>query len=216
MTYRLRAARAGVAGRTARRGRAGIAPRYLAGWLFADLFLVLFLIALGLIPASRPHPGNPPGGNPSSSASPSASASSSPGANGSGNGGKGPGGLDPAYYPAVVAFGSGATSRASGRPKDLLTDSDADRLVAKVEDEIRVHGKGRRIGMVLTFGLSPKSELEAAGDLAAETNRTLRARMPDAFCGNNVGMRDFWRGHDTDDAVSVEVYYINSCTAGSS
>ena len=40
--------------------RSAIAPRHLAGWLFADLFLVLFVLVLGLLPPAPPDRTHPP------------------------------------------------------------------------------------------------------------------------------------------------------------
>jgi hypothetical protein len=185
---------------------AGIAPRHLAGWLFADLFLVLFLVALGMIAsdgtgAAGAKKAPKPSASPSSSASSSASPSPSRTA-------KGPTGLDPRRHTFAVSLSSGATGRAAG--KGNLNAADRKKIIAALDKEIRASGDGRRIGMVITFGVAPQSMLGAATDLAEDVNATLKSRRPQAFCGGNVGTRPFWSGGSAD-RVEIELYYINAC-----
>ena len=185
--------------------RSSIAPRYLAGWLFADLFLVLFVIVLGLLPPSDPlekHPPVPP------TRSPSASASDT------GRQKEKAGGIDPTYKPVAVRFSNGATAGASHRKG--LTAADAAKVANAVADEVAKSGRSRRIGMLLTFGGAPQFE-ENARTLARQTNDALLAKKPGLFCGKNVGRRAFWDGDPFNDgrqpydSVRVEVYYTNSC-----
>ncbi|MFI9831304.1 hypothetical protein ACIHIX_26915 [Streptomyces sp. NPDC051913] len=182
---------------------AGIAPRHLAGWLFADLFLVLFLVVLGMVASDGTGAaGAKKSPKPSSSPSPSASPSPSRTA-------KGPTGLDPKGHTIAVSLSSGATGRASGKGNNLNA-ADRKKIVAALDKEMRASGDGRRIGMVITFGVAPQSMLGAATDLAEDVNATLKSRRPQAFCGGNVGTRPFWSGGSAD-RVEIELYYINAC-----
>lgn len=182
---------------------AGIAPRHLAGWLFADLFLVLFLVVLGMVASDGTGAaGAKKSPKPSSSPSPSASPSPSRTA-------KGPTGLDPKRHTIAVSLSSGATGRASGKGNNLNA-ADRKKIVAALDQEMRASGDGRRIGMVITFGVAPQSMLGAATDLAEDVNATLKSRRPQAFCGGNVGTRPFWSGGSAD-RVEIELYYINAC-----
>ncbi|MBD0421477.1 hypothetical protein H0H10_20345 [Streptomyces sp. TRM S81-3] len=185
-----------------RRPGPGIAPRHLAGWLFADLFLVLFVVALGMVVSDGP---GRPVADASRKPSPSGTASPSPSRTE-----KGPTGLDPKRHVFGVRLSGGATGRAAG--DGSLSAADRQRIVAALDKEVRRSGKGRRIGMVITFGVGPQAMLGAATDLAEDVNRTLKSRRPNAFCGGNVGTRPFWSGGQPD-RVEIEVYYINACEA---
>ncbi|MEU6242462.1 hypothetical protein [Streptomyces sp. NPDC047024] len=177
----------------------GIAPRYLAGWLFADLFLALFVIALALGLASSGGP------SPSEAVPPApGTGESEPPKN------AGPGGIDPHYRTIEVTLGRGATGRAPG-PSALRKD-DVRKVVAAVDKEMNKSGRGRRIGMVITFGSAPKASLENGEALAQDINEALKNGRRGAFCGKNVGLRNFWSG-GADDHATIEIYYINRCDA---
>lgn len=183
----------------------GVAPRHLAGWLFADLFLVLFLVVLGMVASDGTDEASGAGKSPRPSASPSGT-SPSPSRTA-----KGPLGLDPKRHTFAVSLSSGATGRAAG--KGGLDAADRKKVVAALDREIRESGDGRRIGMVITFGVAPQAQLGPATDLAEDVNATLKSRRPEAFCGGNVGTRPFWSGGSAD-RVEVELYYINACDGG--
>ncbi|MDT7845196.1 hypothetical protein [Streptomyces justiciae] len=184
---------------------AGIAPRHLAGWLFADLFLVLFVVVLGMV-ASDGAGETGAKKSPKPSASPSSSASPSPSRTA-----KGPTGLDPKRHTIAVSLSSGATGRAAG--SGGLNAADRKKIIAALDKEMGKSGDGRRIGMVITFGVAPQAMLGAATDLAEDVNATLKSRRPQAFCGGNVGTRPFWSGGSAD-RVEIELYYINACEGG--
>jgi hypothetical protein len=189
-------------------GVPGMPPRHLAGWLFADLFLVLFLVVVGMAAADGPDADATGSG----SASPSVSASSSPGSASPSPSRrrKGPVGLDPRRHTFTVKLSGGATRRSSGG--GTLNAADRRRIVAALDREMRRSADGRRIGMVITFGLAPQEMLGSASDLAEDVNRALKAGRPRAFCGGQVGTRAFWFGGSAD-RVEVELYYINSCAS---
>lgn len=180
--------------------RAGMAPRHLAGWLFADLFLVLFIIALGMLSTGADEGDKSREPDPSTTPSPTKSEKPPE---------QGPGGLDPDYRPITVELSRDSTSRASGRGS--LSKGDAAKVRAAVRKEMRRTSDGRRIGMVITWGLGPQTSLDAATALADDTNRALRKGGQDTFCGSNVGMRSLWKGRLQADAVKIEIYYVNAC-----
>ncbi|MFJ8082657.1 hypothetical protein ACIQ6Y_18780 [Streptomyces sp. NPDC096205] len=194
-----------------RPGGPGIAPRHLAGWLFADLFLVLFLVVVGMAAADGPDTDTTAGASPtpSVSASVSESPSKSPTPSPSRTR-KGPVGLDPRRHTFTVTLSGGSTRRASGA--GTLNAADRRRVVAALDREMRRSADGRRIGMVITFGLAPQEMLGAGTDLAEDVNRALKSGRPRAFCGGQVGTRAFWFGGSAD-RVEVELYYINSCAS---
>jgi hypothetical protein len=174
-----------------------MAPRHLAGWLFADLFLVLFIIALGMLPVAKGDDAKP---KPKPEPSPTESEKTAQ---------RGPGGIDPRYRSVTVKLGSGATRRAPTATG--LTTKDAQKVRDAVRAEMRRTADGRRIGMVISWGLGPQAQLDSATDLADDVNRALRAGARKEFCGDNVGMRSLWKGFPRVDAVRVEIYYVNSC-----
>ncbi|MGW5128277.1 hypothetical protein ACWEQ7_30410 [Streptomyces sp. NPDC004069] len=182
------------------RDRFVMAPRHLAGWLFADLFLVLFVIALGMMPAADGKDDKPPERKPDSSPSPSESEKTPE---------QGPGGIDPRYRSITVKLSGGSTSRASG--KGGLSKADADKVREAVRREMGRTAEGRRIGMVITWGLGPQAQLEPATELADRANKALRSGAKEQFCGSNVGMRSLWKGNPRPDAVKIEIYYVNAC-----
>lgn len=183
--------------------RSATAPRHLAGWLFADLFLVLFVLVLGLLPPA-PREEKEPVVDPTGSAP----ASDAPG------GKVVAGGIDPKYHTVGVALSAQSTVRAGQRK--ALTSADAAKVTAAVAKEVARSGRGRKVGMLITFGGAPHFE-ENARTLARHTNAALLKKAPKLFCGGNVGTRPFWDGDPLGDssrsydAVRVDVYYTNSC-----
>ncbi|MFD6417260.1 hypothetical protein [Streptomyces sp. NPDC060194] len=181
-----------------------IPARYLAGWLFADLFLVLFVLVLGL---DTPKPEHPPPVGPTR---PPATAGDAPGR-------VLVGGIDPEYQGVPVRLSPNATALAQER--GALTRPDAAKVIRAVREEVALSGEGRKIGMLITFGGAPQFQ-ENARTLARHTNAALLSGAPDLFCAGNVGDRPFWDGDPLDnreksplDAVRVDVYYANSCDA---
>ncbi|MFF3329853.1 hypothetical protein ACFYWX_09865 [Streptomyces sp. NPDC002888] len=185
--------------------RAATAPRHLAGWLFADLFLVLFVLVLGLLPPAPREKKEPP-------VEPTGPASTP--VSGQPAGKVVAGGIDPKYHTVGVALSAQSTVRAGQRKG--LTAADAAKVTAAVAREVDRSSKGRKVGMLITFGGAPHFE-ENARTLARHTNAALLAKAPKLFCGGNVGTRPFWDGDPLGDssrsydAVRVDVYYTNSC-----
>ncbi|WP_037677782.1 hypothetical protein [Streptomyces griseus] len=181
------------------------APRHLAGWLFADLFLVLFVLVLGLLPPAPREKEEPP-------VRPTGQASTP--APGRPAGKVVAGGIDPKYHTVGVALSARSTVSAGQRKG--LTSADAAKVTAAVAREVARSGKGRKVGMLITFGGAPHFE-ENARTLARHTNKALLAKAPKLFCGRNVGTRPFWDGDPLSDgrrhydAVRIDVYYTNSC-----
>lgn len=185
-----------------RRGWDGAGPSHLAGWLFADLFLVLSLITLGLAVAVPDGDGEGP--RPPDRIDTERGDQQDEEA-------REPGGIDPHFQKVSIDLGSGAMYRAPGA--DALREGDVRLILDAVDEEMRESSDGRRIGMVITFGRSSTAEITVARELAQDVNAMLLDERPGAFCGSNVGTRDFWYGGEAD-AVDIEIYYVNSCKAG--
>lgn len=125
----------------------------LAGWLFADLFLVLLIAGLSSMPgrAQAPVP------CPSASPPPTPTASPSPPPTR-------PPGLDPAYLTLTVAL-SPQAFRAGGR----------NRLVDLVNQELSAQNpEGRRVGFVLVFASDDAAHAGRAVQTATEAVTLLR------------------------------------------
>jgi hypothetical protein len=167
----------------------------LAGWLFADLFLVLFLIALALLP---PHP--TPSASPSGSAEPSATTASSP---------------SPSPSPSSAAIRPPVLDRV---PTDLripmnLADLDAGpggpgaaRLLDELNRQLAERGAtGRRCGVVLVFvaGPSTPAGIGTAVDRARRALDILRGRHA-AFA--DASGDAYWSGGA--DFVELKIFFF--------
>ncbi|MFI8966184.1 hypothetical protein ACIGO8_29185 [Streptomyces sp. NPDC053493] len=128
-------------------------PLHLAGWLFADMLLVLALVAMGdqgdPLAAASPRPGA------SASPKPGASASPKP---------KGPRAVT--RTPVKVSIDAAAGDRAAMR--------------ARLR-EVTARYEGRQAAFVLTFGRHP--DPGAGGDYAGEVNAQLAKARPGMFKG---------------------------------
>ncbi|MFE6905673.1 hypothetical protein [Streptomyces erythrochromogenes] len=111
---------------------------YLAGWLFADLLLVIVLVVLGSeVPAAAPDPR--PTATATAAPNPSHSASPSPAPSDTAR----PGGLDPVTVSVGVRLDPDALI--AGRP------SETDELTRQVNEEIKRY-EGRTAAFVMVFG----------------------------------------------------------------
>ncbi|MFF3017785.1 hypothetical protein [Streptomyces sp. NPDC057939] len=129
-------------------------PLTLAGWLFADMLLVLALVAMG-------DQGDPvkaatakkPGPSPSPSASPS---------------------------PSPTPSGPRAVERQAVELAFDAAAGDTDRIVRQLRERTEAH-KGRTAAFVLTFGRSP--EVGGGVDYARRVNALLAQARPEMFTG---------------------------------
>ncbi|MBN0045970.1 hypothetical protein JS756_18030 [Streptomyces actuosus] len=152
-------------------------PLHLAGWLFADLLLVLALVAMG-------DQGDPlaatAGRTDAASPSPSASAG------------------DAATRPQ----GPRAVER---HPVEVSVDAARGDRTAMVRGLRRATARyqGRQAAFVLTFGRHP--DPGAGGDYAHEVNASLQQARPDMFRGTTT--RDFWKGGSGTGHADLEIYF---------
>ncbi|WP_246212993.1 hypothetical protein [Streptomyces abyssomicinicus] len=163
--------------KAARRGRR-FNPLHLAGWLFADMLLVLALVSMGdradplaAETAARPKP----------SASGQASASPSPSPTPTG-----PRSLElkPVKIRVVAAAG------------------DRSAMVARLREATERHD-GREAALILTFGEAPDTGQGQA--YADEINKALEKARPDMF-GEAV-KRSFWQGSRSSGSAALEIYF---------
>ncbi|MFE4972076.1 hypothetical protein ACFRAR_08150 [Kitasatospora sp. NPDC056651] len=196
-----------------------MAPRHLAGWLFADLFLVLMLLAFGATTPEKPDdsaadgaPSGAPSGSASASGAPTASepptGSGSPTASGPSGSGLTSMGLDPRSVTVTVVVGSGPVRSGS------LPETVAGTVLGEVGAAVEKDGARRGVGLVITSGLAPTAGQGPAQQLAAAVNTVLQSRLRSAFCGQSdqqVVLRDAWRGASTSDSVQVELFFVNGC-----
>ncbi|MFD9368479.1 hypothetical protein ACFWA6_12325 [Streptomyces sp. NPDC060020] len=113
---------------------------YLAGWLFADLLLVIVLVVLGSeVPAATPDPGPTPTATATATATADPSRSPSPTPSDTSR----PGGLDPVT--ASVSIRLDPDDLIAGRPAATAE------LTRQVTQEIKRH-EGRTAAFVMVFG----------------------------------------------------------------
>ncbi|MFF4057615.1 hypothetical protein ACFYZ8_04715 [Streptomyces sp. NPDC001668] len=152
-------------------------PLHLAGWLFADMLLVLALVSMGdrgdplaAQAATRPSP------SPSSDAEPSPEPSPSP---------QGPRSVERRPVKVHVAAAVGDTAR----------------MVKQLRSATAPY-KGRAAAFVLTFGQAVDPSDGQA--YAREINKSLRKARPDMF--TDATTRDFWNGGAAG-AADLEIYF---------
>ncbi|MFB7613644.1 hypothetical protein [Kitasatospora sp. NPDC056181] len=191
-----------------------MAPRHLAGWLFADLFLVLMLVAFG---ATTPDGPDDSAAGAAESVAPSVSASVSASASGSLTNSGSPSsrptspGLDPRSVTVTVVVGSGPLQ--SGK----LSDDAARTVLADVAAAVEKDDARRGVGLVFTSGLAPTAGQGPAQQLASAVNTMLQSQFKSAFCGQSdqqVVLRDAWRYAPTADSIRVELFFVNGCRRG--
>ncbi|WP_149828961.1 hypothetical protein [Streptomyces tailanensis] len=170
---------------TESKGRRRFEPLHLAGWLFADMLLVLALVAMGdqadplaAKPATKPSPLPSPSASPSPSPSPSASAKPK----------------KPKGPRAVVRTPVKVAINARAGDKDAIL-----RGLRKVTERY----DGRQAAFVLTFGRHP--DPGGGGAYAHEVNALLEKARPDMFRGATT--RDFWKGGASSGHADIEIYF---------
>ncbi|SDG78629.1 hypothetical protein SAMN05421505_10818 [Sinosporangium album] len=179
----------------ARAGRAGRADRMrmpmLAGWLFVDLLLVLFLAALGGLPAGDT------GAEPAVAPPPAPSAEPTPKA--------GPRVVERKPYTFTVrvsplALRSGADTPAARRLLSGVTRELA--RLAKAKPEL----ERREVGFVLALGAGPDSDKGPSIAGAHEAIRTLQSRHPMFKNAADIG-RGYWTEGPATSVEFVVLFY---------
>ncbi|MFE2718508.1 hypothetical protein ACFXKI_42910 [Streptomyces mirabilis] len=153
-------------------------PLHLAGWLFADMLLVLALVSMGdrgdplaAQAAARPSP---------SSASPSAK---------------------PSPEPSPTPSGPRSVERKPVKIRVAAAAGDTARMVKQLRTATARY-KGRTAAFVLTFGQAP--EPGAGQAYASRINASLRKARPHMF--TDATTRDFWNGGASGTA-DLEIYF---------
>jgi hypothetical protein len=169
------------------RARRQFAP-HLAGWLFADLLLLLFLVALVSVPPSAATPAAEP------TTTPMPSPSSTPG---------------PPKLPVLDL--ESVNFKVSGLNADGLLREDpssVDALVEKFRDQLTAKGaQSRRAGLVLTFGAAPTYDYRSGigYKIADELIKLIKSRLP-LFAG--IASRSLWTTGTVGD-VELEVFFFD-------
>lgn len=168
-----------MSGRSGRAARIRFNPLHLAGWLFADMLLVLALVAMGdqgdsvkAAEASRK-----PSASPSGAAKP---------------------------RPKPSPTGPRAVLRKPVTVAIDATPGDRDRIVERLRRATAPHA-GRQAAFVLTFGRH--RDPGPGGEYAHEVNSLLEEARPDMFKGATT--RDFWKGGASDGHADIEIYFYS-------
>lgn len=160
----------------------------MAGWLFADLFLLLLITGLAAAPATRqvvPEPSTSAGGSPAVSgpASPTPKPATTR-----------PPGLDRDYLSFTVDLS----------PDRFRAGADAE-MLQKVNAALRrADTRGRKVGFVLVFASDDRDHVQRANDTALDVVRLLQARSPQFTGAAGLG---YWNGpHDN---FEFKVFLMN-------
>ncbi|WP_411573106.1 hypothetical protein [Streptomyces sp. WAC 01420] len=163
------------------RRRFRFAPLHLAGWLFADMLLVLALVSMG----DRGDPlGSRAGAEPS--ASPAATRPPKP---------------KPKPSPVPTPTGPRSVARKPVTVRLAAAAGDTPRMVEQLRAATTRY-EGRDAAFVLTFGQAP--EPGAGQAYAREVNEALREARPEMF--TDATTRDFWNGGPSGSA-DLEIYF---------
>jgi len=138
----------------------------LAGWLFADLFLVLLIAGLAALPAKTSVKPVKPGVTPSPTPSPSATHSL---------------GLDPRYLAFSISLSP-----------DAFRAGTRNQLVQEVNTELgRLNQGHRRVGFVLVFASDDANDAGRAVTTATDAYNLLHSQSPDFAAAAGLG---YWGG----------------------
>jgi hypothetical protein len=151
----------------------------LAGWLFADLFLVLLIAGLAALPAkTSANPIKPPG-SPSPAPSPSATHSL---------------GLDPHYLAFSISLSP-----------DAFRAGTRDQLVQDVNSQLsRLNPDHRPVGFVLVFASDDPNDAGRAVRTATDAFNLLHSQSPDFASAAGLG---YWGGGGGD--FEFKVFLLN-------
>lgn len=141
----------------------------LAGWLFADLFLVLLIAGLAALPAQSSATLQPPPPKPTTTTTPPHNQ-----------------GLDPHHLDFDIPL----------TPDDYRNGA-ADQLVAQVEAELAQQDPNHRlVGFVLIFASDDQGHISRAVDTATDAVNVLRGQSGLFTSSTGLG---YWGGNATND-----------------
>jgi len=181
----------------ARLGARRIGLDSMAGWLFADLLLVLFVVALGMELTVTPEPEPKP--SPTVEATPTPEAEPEP---------EGPPGmqLDPVEYTIPVdgdaLLGLAGVERKAAELERLSSD------LQRQTEQLA----GQRAAMVIIWGVA--DSVGRGNSLAREFNPLLRTTRPEVF--DDFAVKELWDGRDDGEpeAVTLEIYLFDESQGG--
>ncbi|MFJ5808235.1 hypothetical protein [Streptomyces sp. NPDC093093] len=157
-------------------------PLTLAGWLFADMLLVLAMVAMG----DR--------GDPVKAAEASRT--------GTGTGASPRPGVTPGARPSPTPSGPRSVERQAVSFSFDAEPSDTDRIVGQLRAGTKAH-EGRTAAFVLTFGRSPR--VGDGVDYARRVNALLAKARPAMFTGATT--RDFFVQGSSGGHADLEIYF---------
>jgi hypothetical protein len=141
----------------------------LAGWLFADLFLVLFMVALASVPASS-------------------LAVKSPSSK--------PMGLTHPARPKPAKHSKPAKSATPGMtniPTDICVSQESPSIVADFDAQVKRAGMaGRKVGFILVFATG--TDPSAADTIATAALKSIKGTDPDRAAFADTGGEGLWGG----------------------
>ncbi|MFD0272351.1 hypothetical protein ACFVHB_00385 [Kitasatospora sp. NPDC127111] len=159
----------------------------LAGWLFADLLLVLLVVALSALPAPRPEASATPSASLPGPTTTSAAPSPSP---------TRPAERGLVIQPCRFTVNVGYST---------LGGSGADQVASQLDTQLRAAGvEQRTAGFVLSFGHAP--DVNVGQDAARKVNDVLNGRLPAVF--GKAPKRGYWTGDSASDVVDVDVFFL--------
>ncbi|WP_330239711.1 hypothetical protein [Streptomyces sp. NBC_00525] len=153
-------------------------PVHLAGWLFADMLLVLALVSMG--DRGDPLAAEASGASPRPSASTSATAPK----------------------PKPSPTGPRSVERKPVKFEVTASAGDTDAMVSQLTRKTARY-KGRTAAFVITFGNAPETGVGQA--YAEEINKALKVARPTMFRGATP--RNFWSKGSTGSA-DLEIYFF--------
>ncbi|MEH0424449.1 hypothetical protein [Streptomyces sp. B21-083] len=153
-------------------------PLHLAGWLFADMLLVLAIVSMG-------DRGDPLAAQAAARPSPSTSSADA----------------GPSPEPSPTPSGPRSVERKPVKVQVTATVGDTARMVSQLRAATARY-EGHAAAFVLTFGQAPEPSDGQA--YAREINKSLRKARPDMF--TDATTRDFWNGGSAGSA-DLEIYF---------
>lgn len=163
----------------------------LAGWLFADLLAMLFVIVLSTV-QGRPVASASPSVSPSSSPSPSRTSTAHPF------------GLDPHFVNITIKNINYAVLQSQG-----INGSAGRSIISQVTSKIRAKPGGTRpVGFVVTLAEAPESPsgISIANSTANLVDRTLFTHQSQfARCQDQTG----WSAGSSEGTVTLKIFFDN-------
>jgi len=177
-----------------RRPRESMRLPLLAGWLFADLMLLLFVIGLSFAPAQTVTVSSKPTASPTAHPSPSPSPSPQPTQRV----------LNRTYYTIYVNVSLSDLQQGSTAATQLIDGTNA--KIAKLAGE-HPDLAGKSVAVAVIFGAGPQGDINSAIAEATTAGNILRTRDPE------FGQASFlpeWTGNPTPTFVELILFFYAS------